>query len=132
MNFLVLDNSAAIALLKDTSESAQEIRSAEIYAPEVIDLEFASVIRKMLAQGKLGIDEATQLISTWASNGVVRCAHRQFLQRIWQVRENITAYDASYVALAEHLGFPLFTADLRLAKSAERYCEVVIVGNSST
>jgi predicted nucleic acid-binding protein len=132
MNFLVLDNSAAIALLEDNGARAQEIRNAEIYAPELIDLEFASTVRKMLARGKLSVDEATQLISKWSSNGVVRCAHRKFLQRIWQLRGNITPYDASYVALAEHLGLPLVTADLRLARSAAQYCEVVTVGNSSS
>jgi predicted nucleic acid-binding protein len=131
VSILVLDCSAAIALRESDSATAQDIRDSEIYSPQLIDLEFVSVIRKFVARGEMSLDDGTQLVSDWSSNGVVRCVHAPYLRRIWQLRDNFTSYDASYVALAEHLGFPLVTADLRLAKSAERYCEVVTFGTAS-
>jgi predicted nucleic acid-binding protein len=89
-------------------------------------------MRKLVLRGSLNSELATDHIHNWASNNLIRCPHTALLPRIWQLRENITPYDAAYVALAEDLGLPLVTADLRLAKSASRYCEVVTVGNSST
>ncbi len=56
-----------------------------------------------------------------------RYSHMPLLPRIWQLRDNLTAYDAAYVALAEALGAPLVTADARLARAAGVRCEVEVL-----
>jgi predicted nucleic acid-binding protein len=132
VSIVVLDNSAAIELLGDDGVDSAALRKSTIYAPELIDIEFTHAVRKLTMLRRIGVTDATQIVSRWSTNRVIRCDHARFLPRIWQLRDNFTSYDAAYVALAEHLGLPLVTADRRLAKSAERYCEVVIVGNSST
>ena len=124
----VLDSSAAIALLADGGTDAAVIRSASLYAPEIIDLEFTNVIRKLELRDELNSPNAARLVHDWGTNRVVRCRHAGFLPRIWQLRGHITPYDAAYVALAEHLNLPLVTADRRLAKAAARFCEVVTLG----
>jgi predicted nucleic acid-binding protein len=125
---LVIDNSAAINIARS---SAIEMPSGQYFAPDVIDLEFAYVIRKLVLRGALSTNAATEQIYSWATNDLIRCPHTALLPRIWQLRDNITPYDAAYVALAEHLGLPLVTADHRLAKSASQYCEVLTVGTAS-
>jgi predicted nucleic acid-binding protein len=59
---------------------------------------------------------------------LVRYPHAPLLARIWAMRENMTAHDGSYVALAERLDIPLMTLDHCLAKAAEKLCEVIVVG----
>lgn len=122
----VLDASAAIALFADEMRAAS-LPPGEAHAPEVIDLEFLSAVRKLLHRQLLTLPRATQLVGDWATNPVFRSSHTKLLPRIWDYRDNITAYDASYVALAEHLRLPLVTADLRLARAAARYCEVITI-----
>lgn len=98
------------------------------YAPELIDLEVVNFIRKSVLRGQTTGDEADLLIAGWSANEVVRCTMAPHLPRIWSMRHNITPYDAAYVALAEYLKIPLVTNDLRLAKAAAHYCEVMTVG----
>lgn len=126
MTSLVVDASAAFTLL-GTAGAHTAVRRSTMYAPALVDLEFASVVRKQLRLERLTAHSAAGLIAAWASNGVIRCPHTRYLPRIWQFRNNITPYDAAYVALAEHLGIPLVTADQRLAVSAAKYCDVMTV-----
>lgn len=125
MTAAVLDNSAAIFLSLriplDTDET-------EYYAPEVIDLEYASTLRKLVLRGMLDAREAGTYIAEWSTNDLTRCNHTMLLPRIWELRHNITPYDAAYVALAEVLDVPLITADQRLAKAASSHCKVISVG----
>ena len=120
---LVIDCSAAI----DSVRGANSIRlpRTTLYAPELIDIEYASAIRRFVIRQEISMANANSYLATWASTPVRRCRHRPLLARIWTLRENFSAYDASYVALAERLGAPLVTADLRLARAASAYCEVV-------
>ena len=121
----VLDTSAAIELL---GRDVEDLPTGNFYAPELIDIEFVSAVRKRMLRGT--VDEATATLSMtqWAASSVIRCPHWFLMPRIWQLRGAITPYDASYVALAEHLEIPLLTADRRLAASAAPYCEVMLVG----
>jgi len=98
-----------------------------LFAPEIIDLEVASLLRKTVLRGLRRADEAEAVLAAWASNEVVRFPHAPYLSTIWSLRENITPYDASYVALTMHLESTLLTADRRLAAAARQYCEVVEV-----
>jgi predicted nucleic acid-binding protein len=125
MSDLVLDNSAAIQF---ATRSPTDETNAQYYAPELIDLEYASTLRKLVARDEVTPEEAQRYLQEWAGNALIRCTHAMLLPRIWELRDNITPYDAAYVALAEILDLPLVTADLRLARAASAYCEVVTVG----
>jgi predicted nucleic acid-binding protein len=126
LNELVIDCSAAIDLLGDGTSGT--LPSATLYAPELIDLEFANVMRRFINLRTFAPGRADLVMDTWLSNDVLRCSHKMLFPRVWQLHDNFTPYDASYVALAEALNAPLLTADRRLAKAAEAHCEVILVG----
>lgn len=96
-------------------------------APELIDVEFANFLRKSVLRGERDSDHATDAFAQWIRSPVKRVSHKPYLATIWSLRHNITAYDASYVALAMHLGATLLTADLKLAAAAASYCDVLTV-----
>jgi predicted nucleic acid-binding protein len=90
-------------------------RSPSLHAPELIDLEIAQVLRRYELDGTLDDDRAELALLDLADVRLERWPHRALLPRIWELRGNLTAYDAAYVALAEALGAPLLTRDRRLA-----------------
>ncbi|MGX5682223.1 type II toxin-antitoxin system VapC family toxin [Schumannella luteola] len=119
MTRFVIDSSAALRF--DHWES----RDATYFAPELIDVEIANALRKLVLRGEAQAHDAENLIRDWARNSVVRTPHATLIERVWELRANITPYDATYVALAETMRIPLVTADLRLARTASRFCRVV-------
>lgn len=125
MSDFVLDNSAAIFISRGTGRIGHADR---FFAPELVDLEFANTLRKLILRERLDPALAAQYIEEWATNSLIRCPHAMLLPRIWDHRNNITPYDSAYVALAEVLRLPLVTADRRLAKASRAYCDVVEVG----
>lgn len=126
MTEVVLDASAAIELTRVDGETT--LPDGQLFAPAVIDVEYLHTLRRLVRLGQLDQKIAHQRVVEWTDNQLVRCQHLLLLPRIWQLRENISTYDAAYVALAETLGAPLFTADLRLARAASSYCEIITVG----
>lgn len=121
MRGLVIDASVA------RSEALLVEDAVALYAPEVIDLEVANMLRKAVMRRSLEAGAADEEIAAWAVNDVQRFPHAPRLAAVWAMRHNITPYDASYVALAVELDVPLVTADRRLAAVAARYCEVIVV-----
>jgi predicted nucleic acid-binding protein len=112
----------------NTRITARAALRRPLAAPHLLDLEVASALRRAVHQGRLELDEADAAIrGLIALPGLQRFAHAPLLARAWEVRDNISTYDASYVALAEALGIPLVTADGRLARAAEPYCAVILV-----
>ena len=103
----------------DLARAAQRV-----YAPGLIDLEIANVLRKTVLRQQRTSDEATKAFLAWLSNDIRRVSHRGHAATVWELRHSITPYDAAYVALAMHLGLPLLTGDRRLAAAASAYCEV--------
>ena len=117
---IVLDASVVIELLLWTSKAQyfyprvldpQESR----HAPELLDVEVAQVIRRYSLAGEIDDRRGQQLLTDLMDLPVERYGHTILLQRIWQLRTNLTVYDAVYVALAEALDAPLLTCDERLA-----------------
>ena len=127
----VADASAVVEALSGAGASgdwARELLRHPIAAPHLLDLEVSSALRRATRRGDLSPELARTAILGLASlPGLRRYAHGRLLPRIWELRDNISTYDASYVALAEALGIPLVTADRRLARAAEPFCAVVFI-----
>ena len=122
---IVLDASAAVDWLLQTQAGMQIedriYRSAEsLHAPHLLDLEVAQVLRRLVREGTIPPLRAQEAVDDLLDLPVTRYPHDVLLPRIWQLRQNLTAYDAAYVALAEELGAILLTRDGRLS-SAPRH-----------
>jgi len=99
----------------------------EIAAPEVIDLECLSAFRGLVRGRKLEERKAALAVIELRGMGIHRHAHTGLLGRIWQLRDNVSPYDAAYVALAESLRATLLTADNRLARAPGIRCDVEVL-----
>lgn len=97
-----------------------------LHAHAGLDIEVVSVLRRKALRGEIRASEAREALDTLALIKIERHPLPRLLSRIWQMRNDISAYDAGYVALAEALGVPLLTLDRKLAKTAERYCDVIV------
>lgn len=117
---IVLDASAVIELLLNTErgmlvgERVADPRES-LHAPHLISVEVTQVLRRYVAAGSVGADTAQEALADLSALDIARYAHEPFLERIWELRDNLTAYDAAYVALAEVLDSPLLTLDAKLA-----------------
>jgi predicted nucleic acid-binding protein len=119
---IVLDASVVVELLMLTADG---VRIAErifggnetLHAPELLDVEVAHVVRRLERAGSLDSARGWQLLEDLADMAIERYPHRHLLPRIWALRANLSAYDATYVALAEVLDAPLLTRDRRLAQA---------------
>lgn len=117
---IVVDASAALEVLLNT-RTAQRVaarlfeRDRTLHAPHLIDVEVAQVLRRLLRRGEIGATRATQALDDLSELPLTRYPHLVLLPRIWSLRENATAYDASYLALAEALDAVLVTCDAALA-----------------
>jgi predicted nucleic acid-binding protein len=119
---IVADASAILELLLRTDAGAEVearlLRRGEtIHAPALIDLEVAQVLRRYVARGELTAARARISLDTLVLFPMERYTHEPLVNRIWGLRENLTAYDAAYVALAEGLRAPLLTCDVKLASA---------------
>ena len=125
---VVVDASAFVELLLYGNQPppAVDIAGDVLIAPTIVDYEFLSSARRVarVAPSKLLLAQAA--ITAFVELTIERHDATQFLPRMWTFRDNMSAYDASYVALAESLEVPLLTADQRLARAATPYCEVIV------
>lgn len=118
----MLDASAAIDWLLQTS-AGQQIekriysRNESLAAPHLLDLEVTQVFRRLVRDAAVSARRAEEAIQDLMDLQIARYPHHLFLQRIWQLRNNLSAYDAMYVGLAESLRATLITRDLRLASA---------------
>jgi predicted nucleic acid-binding protein len=93
-------------------------------APALLDVEVAQALRRYTGRGELTPARGAEAIQLLVDFPLVRYPHAPLLARIWELRANLTAYDAAYVALAEALRAPLLTADARLAASPGHGAEI--------
>ena len=129
---IVADASAIIEMLLRTdcgaAVEARLLRRGEsVHAPALIDLEVAQVFRRYVARGDMPAIRAREAVETLAAMPMERYTHEALLPRIWDLRENLTAYDAAYVALAEGLRAPLLTCDARLANAPQIRATVELI-----
>lgn len=129
---IVLDASAAVELLYHTPKGDRVMvtileHRAPLHAPEMLELEVLQVLRRDVASGRVTAKRAEQAIEFLASLSCRRHSHRDLLKRCWQLRHNLTSYDASYVALAELLQCALLTCDARMAAAPGIQAQVLVV-----
>jgi predicted nucleic acid-binding protein len=98
-----------------------------ICAPEIIDLEIANAWRRDLQAGRIDEKRSQQALEDLAVLPLIRMPHQPLMDRIWELRHNLTAYDAAYVALAEDLDTTLLTADGRLTRAPSLRCQVELI-----
>ena len=126
---LVVDASAVLELLKG-SAPGERFRTAltaapfDLHAPHLIDAEVVQALRRWNLSGGLPSPVARRMLDLYGDMGIRRHAHAELLGRLWELRANLSAYDALYVALAEGLGVPLVTADARLAEAPGHRAEI--------
>jgi predicted nucleic acid-binding protein len=103
------------------------LRNEELAAPELIDLEVMSALRGLLRAGKVDHRRAELALTNIRRIPMHRASHRGLVTRCWELRNNLTAYDASYVALAELLGARLVTTDARMSRAPQLMCAVEVL-----
>ena len=131
---LVIDASVlAVALLDDGEEGdtvRDRLHGEELAAPALIDLEVASVWRGLARGGQLDPRRVGLALDDLRDLPIHRVQHTPLLTRCWDLRDNLTIYDAAYVALAEALQVTLLTGDRRLGRATGPRCTIEVVNTS--
>jgi len=125
---LVIDTSALLAALvgfpANVALSARLRNDGDLHAPHVIDVEAVHALRRLVRRGDLSLERALAARQDLRDLTIIRYPHVALVDRMWELRENLTAYDAAFVALSEALGVPLVTADARLARATGHGAEI--------
>jgi predicted nucleic acid-binding protein len=129
---IVVDASALLEALLRTPAAASVERwlfddRETLHAPHLLDVEVVQVIRRYAAAGEIGQERGRAALADLADFPLRRYPHQFLLPRVWELRRNLTAYDAVYVALAEALDAPLLTRDRRLAAAPGHHARVELV-----
>ena len=128
---LVVDASVlAVALADDGTDgdaARGRLRGEDLVAPELLDLEVLSVLRGQKVAGELDARRAELALNDLSAMPIKRAPHLSLLRRCWELRDNLTTYDASYVALAEALDVLLLTGDRRIARAAGPRCRIELL-----
>lgn len=129
---MVLDASALIELLLRMPAAAEvdaRVRAAQatLHAPHLVDIEVTQVVRRFVAAGIIDQERGKAALDDLVAFPLRRYPHGHLLQRVWEMRSGLTAYDAVYVALAEALDVPLLTRDRRMATAAGQTARVYVV-----
>jgi predicted nucleic acid-binding protein len=129
---IVVDASALLeALLRTPAAEAVERRlfadRQTLHAPHLLDVEVAQVIRRFAVNGEIDQKRGRAALTDLADFPLRRYPHDFLLPRVWELRHNLTAYDAVYVALAEALDAPLLTRDQRIVSAAGHLATIELV-----
>lgn len=126
---IVVDASALLEFLLQTPLGARVearlFRDGEAFhAPHLVDVEVTQGLRRLVRAGEVSAPRAAEALEDLSDLDLHRHAHLALVTRAWQLRENVTAYDAMYVALAEALDATMVTCDAPLAKAAGRHARI--------
>lgn len=127
-----MDASVAVNALADNSSDGDRARAAlladpDLAAPDLMNVEVVSVLRQWWQRGQLSDQNMREAIANLADLDVAHYPTLPLMARAYELRSNVTPYDAAYVALAEKLGCPLLTADIRLAKAPGPLCRIDVI-----
>ena len=129
---IVVDASAALEWLAQSAAGdrvARRLLAAplHIHAPHVLDVEVTQALRRAVAAGALSLSRAMEGLQDYLDLPITRHPHEPFLWRMWDLRDNLDAYDAAYVALAEYLGATLLTCDAKIRAASGHSAVVELV-----
>lgn len=129
---IVVDASAVVEFLLQTPlgtrVEARLFRDAdEFHSPHLIDVEVTQALRRLVRAGEMSAERAAEAIEDLVDLDLHRHPHLDLLARAWKLRDNLTAYDAIYVALAEALGATVVTCDTPLAKTPGHRARIEVV-----
>lgn len=118
---LVVDTSAIVEALVSTDPDPELVArigsDGDLHAPHLIDVEFLHALRGLVRSGQLSVDRAVDARTDFATLAVTRYPHEALADRCWELRDNVTPYDAMFLALAEATGAALVTCDARLGRA---------------
>lgn len=128
----MVDASVAVAAISVAGQDGERsrdrlIQGDDLHAPDLLDLEVVSVLRRRASSGDIGEAEAEAALEDLGELRLTRYPHLSLLPRVWALRANLSPYDAAYVALAEELGCPLVTGDRRIARAPGIGCAVEVL-----
>ena len=121
-------------MLLNLGAGAQRIRERmdlagdDLHAPHLLEIEVTNVLRRYVLSGSFSPARARLALDRLSTLKISLYAHTAMLPRIWELRDNVSAYDAAYVALAETLSAPLVTTDTRLARAPGIRATVEVYG----
>lgn len=128
---IVVDASVLATALGDDGPDGDRVRARlrgeRLTAPELVDLEVVSVWRRQVRAGAMDDRRAVLAMADLGAMPLRRTSQRPLLARCWELRDNLTLYDAAYVAVAEALGVLLLTGDARLARATGPTCTIEVL-----
>ena len=128
----VVDSSLIVAALVDTGPhgawAEQVIESGALHAPEMLRVEVTNVLRRLERADEITTPEANAAYEDFMQLDVELFSFEDFSDRVWELRHDVTSYDAWYVALAEALELPLATLDERLSRAKGPQCQFLLPG----
>jgi predicted nucleic acid-binding protein len=123
---IVVDASVLVSLLTGALPPSA-VEGEELAAPHLVDNEVAQVLRRLVRAGTYSATDGQHILDSYLTLAIRRFPSRPLLQRVWELRDNLSAYDATYVALAEGLSVPLLTADARMERAPGVRCQVRVL-----
>jgi predicted nucleic acid-binding protein len=131
---VVCDASAVLAALLDSGSDGQwataRLAEADLFAPTLLPFECANVIRRAELSGAVSADQAAQAHADLLDLAIDLWPYDVLATRAWELRANLSSYDAAYVALAEVLAIPLLTLDRRISRATGITCSVSVPGRA--
>ena len=127
---MVVDASAVLEILlnRPSARAVQDslVGFRQLMAPHLIDVEVMQVLRRYARMNAINASRAEEALSDYTDIPILRYPHNVLLRRIWELRHNLTAYDAAYVALAEALEAPLLTCDRALRSISGHKAKILV------